>query len=208
MPVHLLPVAGDPCRHPAQDMRRQMLHPHPGQDQEARIVGDEADLAASRCGIPTDVAVAASDVTRSRRPGQARNGPAFSPHQILELLSHRLLVAKIMMFLHQAVEQRLLRGAPHRLELERLQFAQSIFDRSLIDQHRLRPGSVRQRIMPHITDRRQRDLARPLQHQQQAPAHHVAQGAVRLPPLPGFTNSARQLAAAFPRVTLDQRAYI
>jgi hypothetical protein len=30
------------------------------------------------------------------------------------------------MLLHQAVEQRLLRSAPHRLELERLQFAQRI----------------------------------------------------------------------------------
>jgi hypothetical protein len=42
------------------------------------------------------------------------------PHQILEVFAHRLLVAEIMMLLHQAVEQRLLRGAPHLLELDRL----------------------------------------------------------------------------------------
>ena len=70
------------------------------------------------------------------------------------MFANRLLIAKVVMFLHQAVEQRFLRGAPHLLELERLQFAQRIFDLSLIDQHRLRPGSVRQRIMPHVTDRR------------------------------------------------------
>jgi hypothetical protein len=105
------------------------------------------------------------------------------------VLSNRLLVAEIVMFLHQAVEQRLLRGSSHRLELEWLQFAQRIFDGSLIDQHRLRPGSVRQRIMPHVTDRRQRDLAGPLQHQQHPTAHHVAQRTIRLPPLPGFTYS-------------------
>ena len=66
MPVHLLPVIGDPRRHPAQDMRRQMLDPHPRQDQETRVVGDKADAAAPRRGIPADVAVAAADVARSR----------------------------------------------------------------------------------------------------------------------------------------------
>src|SRR5258708_32990023 len=35
MPIHLLPVIGDPRRHAAQQMRCQMLYPHPGQDQEA-----------------------------------------------------------------------------------------------------------------------------------------------------------------------------
>jgi hypothetical protein len=77
------------------------------------------------------------------------------------------------------------------IELERLKFAQRTFDLSLIDQHRLRSGSMRQRIMPHVTDRRQRDLAGPFQHQQHAAAHHVTQRAIRLLPLPGFTYSRR-----------------
>ena len=66
MTVHLLPVVGDPRRHPAQDMRRQMLDPHPRQDQEARVVRDETDAAAPRRGIPADVAVTAAEVARSR----------------------------------------------------------------------------------------------------------------------------------------------
>ncbi len=112
------------------------------------------------------------------------------------------------MFLHQAVEQRLLRSAPHLLELQRLQFAQPIFDGSGVDQHRPRTGTPGQRIMAHVTHRRQLDLPGPLQHQQHASAHHVAQRAIRLAPLPGFTQSGRQLAAALLRVPLDQRAYI
>ena len=66
MAVHLLPVIGDPRRHAAQQMRSQMLDPYPGQDQEARVVSDEADVAAARCAVPADVAVAAAEVTRSR----------------------------------------------------------------------------------------------------------------------------------------------
>ena len=65
MTVHLLPVVGDPCCHPAQDMRRQMLDPHPRQDQEARVVSDETDVAAPRRGVPADIAVTAAKVTRS-----------------------------------------------------------------------------------------------------------------------------------------------
>jgi hypothetical protein len=66
MPIHLLPVIGDPRRHAAQDMRCQVLHSYPGQDQEARVVSDEADVAAARCCVPADVAVATAEVTRSR----------------------------------------------------------------------------------------------------------------------------------------------
>jgi hypothetical protein len=37
------------------------------------------------------------------------------------VFSHRLLVAEIVMLLHQAVKQRLFRGAPNLLELQRLE---------------------------------------------------------------------------------------
>src|SRR5450631_4038763 len=66
MPIHLLPVIGDPRRHAAQQMRCQMLDPHPGQDQEARVVSDEADAAASRCSVPADVAITTTKMARSR----------------------------------------------------------------------------------------------------------------------------------------------
>jgi hypothetical protein len=36
------------------------------------------------------------------------------------MLTHRLFVAEIVMLLHQAIEQRLIGRAPHRLERERL----------------------------------------------------------------------------------------
>ena len=65
MPVHPLPVIGDPRCHPAQDMQRQMLHPYPRQDQEARVVSDKSDAAAPRRGIPADVEIA-TKMARSR----------------------------------------------------------------------------------------------------------------------------------------------
>jgi hypothetical protein len=66
MPIQLLPVGGDPRRHAAQDVRRQVLHAHPRQDQEAGVVGDEADAAAPRRGIPAGVVVAAGQMAQRR----------------------------------------------------------------------------------------------------------------------------------------------
>ena len=95
------------------------------------------------------------------------------------------------MFLQQAVPQRLFPGATNQFELQRLEVAQTAFDGCGIDPRRLRSGSVGQRVMPHVTHRRQLDLAGTVQHQQQAAAHHVAQRAIGLAPLPGFTELGR-----------------
>jgi hypothetical protein len=73
---------------------------------------------------------------------------------LFEVLSHRLLVAKIVMLLHRAVEHPLLRRAPYLLHLQRLQVAQPILERSSVDQYRFRTGPSRKPIMAYIADRR------------------------------------------------------
>ena len=106
------------------------------------------------------------------------------------------------MFFHQAVEQRLIGSAPHLLELDRADVLQLGFDRRLVQQDRRRARALRQRVVPLVGDWRQCDLAGTLQHQQQAAAHHVAQRAIALPPIPGFAQSRRKLAAAVGGVLL------
>ena len=91
------------------------------------------------------------------------------------------------MLLDQAVEQWLHAGAPYLREHERLEVAQPVFDRRGVDRNRLRSDSVGQRIMPGVTHRRQADLAGAFQHQEHATAHHIAQCAIGLAPLPGLT---------------------
>ena len=77
--------------------------------------------------VPADVTVARADMSRRAGPRHARNRPALRPHQILQVLAHRLFVAQVVMLLHQAVEQRLIRAAPHLHELQRLDLAQTAF---------------------------------------------------------------------------------
>jgi ATP-dependent exoDNAse (exonuclease V) alpha subunit len=58
MAVRLLPIVGDPRRHAAENMRCQMLDAYPRENQKARVVGEESDVASPRFGAPSDVAVA------------------------------------------------------------------------------------------------------------------------------------------------------
>ena len=56
------------------------------------------------------------------------------------------------MLFHEAVEKRLISGAPHQLKLHRAQIAQAAFDGRAIDQPWQRAGSFCQRIMAYILD--------------------------------------------------------
>ena len=112
------------------------------------------------------------------------------------------------MLFHQAVEQRLIGSAPHLLELDRADVLQLGFDRRLVQQDWRRPRALRQWVVTLVGDWRQCDLTGTLQHQQQAAAHHVAQCAITLPPVPGLAQPRRKLAAAVGGVLFDQRAHI
>src|SRR5260370_34895964 len=97
-----------------------MFDGYPRQNQKAGVVGEEADVLPPRCRAPTDIPIAAAQVTRCRTPRQAGDRTPLRPDQILELLADRLLIAQVMMLFHQAVEQRFVPRAPHLLKLDRL----------------------------------------------------------------------------------------
>src|SRR5215472_4008516 len=101
-----------------------MRYTHPRQNQKARVVGDEPDVALPRFRAPADIAITATQMARGARPGGTGDRPdskgALRPHQILQVLPYRLLVAKIMMLLQQAIEYVFLSGAPHLLKLDGL----------------------------------------------------------------------------------------
>ena len=102
-------------------MRRQMFDRYPRQNQKAGVVGQEADVPPPRFRAPTEIPIAAAQVTRCRTPCQTGDRTPLSPAQILKLLADRLLIAQVMMLFHQAIEQRFVPRAPHLLKLERLQ---------------------------------------------------------------------------------------
>src|ERR1019366_10265827 len=110
MGVHSLPVSGQRARYAAQYVRRQMRNLDPRQNQETRVVSNESNVAPARFGAPSYITVATAQMTRGRTPCHAGDGASLCPDQIFQVLAHRLFIAKIMMLLHQAVEQRLVGG--------------------------------------------------------------------------------------------------
>ena len=91
-----------------------------------------------------------------------------------------------MVLFHQAVEEPLVIRAPHLLDLHRPEFRQRTKDSSGVNGQRLRPRALDEGVVGHELHRRQLDMSSAVQHQQQTAADHITQGAVGLPPLPGF----------------------
>src|SRR5580698_8866941 len=102
-----------------------MFYPHPRQNKESRVVSEETNVPPTRLTAPADVAIATANVARRRRPCQAGDRPALRPYEVFQVFADRLFVAQVMMFFHQAIEQRLVRGTPHLLKLQWLQVPQS-----------------------------------------------------------------------------------
>jgi len=90
MAVFLDPVPPDPPHDPAQEMAGQMRHPHPGQDEEAGIVGHEGEVGGSGGRVPANKAVSRCGGPcggPEEEAGQILSGAI--PNQVLEVFSDR-----------------------------------------------------------------------------------------------------------------------
>jgi len=58
-------------------------------------------------------------MSRCRTPRQTRYRTTLRPTNILQVLADRLFIAEVVILFHQAIEQRLIGGAPYRLDLDR-----------------------------------------------------------------------------------------
>lgn len=190
--IQTLPIARQHSCHATENVSSQVRYSNPRQYQKASVVGDESDIALARLLIPADKTIPAAQMPWRRTPSHTGDRPSVGPHQILEMLAHRLLVAQIVVVLDEAVEQGLVGGAAHLHNLDWTQLPQRSHYGGRIDQHRRRPLALGQRIRHCETDGGKFDLTGPVQHQQQAAAHHIAQGSVGLSPIPGFAEFGRQ----------------
>src|SRR5436305_14731981 len=99
-------------------MRGQVRDLHPRQYQKPCVVCDKPNVAPPRFRTPTDVAVAAAEMTWRRTPCQTRDRPTVTPYDIFQMLAHRLLIAQIVMVLDEAVEHRLFRRPSYLPQLD------------------------------------------------------------------------------------------
>src|ERR1700687_3360106 len=102
-------------------------------------------------------------MSRRRAEGQTRHGPSLSPDQILQMLADRLAVAQIVVLRQQAVEQRLVRGAPYPADVQSAELRQAHLQRLRLDAQNVRRLALRQRIVARAANRRQLDQSGPMQ---------------------------------------------
>src|ERR1035441_2952422 len=189
VPVDAFPVRRDSSRHLTENVRRQMRDADPRQNEIARIVGKKTVFGAPRLRTPADKAIAGPQMTWRRRPGQTGNHPARSRDQIFDVFPNRPRVAEWMILGDEVVEERLLRRAPHLLELQGPEHPQGRFQGRGIEQQRSQGflpvrGAPGHGVAMHLPRGRQLQAPRPLQLQEESAAHHVAPCAVGLLPAP------------------------
>ncbi len=98
MAVFLDPVLSETPHDPAQEMAGQMRHPHPGQDEEAGIIGHEGEVGGSCVRLPADQGVARGGFPcggTEEETGQILTG-AIS-NQVLEMFTDRSGESEVMM---------------------------------------------------------------------------------------------------------------
>ena len=180
---------------------------NPGQDEESIVIGDQVQVLLSHLGAPSYEPVSASDVAWSRRPAKTRNGTVVEQNQVLQMLTHRLGIPKVVEVLDEAVEELLMSTAANLEDLDAfINQAKIPGNGRLIDKGKSRLPALRQRIRGRLALGRKVDMAGSIQFEHKRATDLIAQGAVWLNPVPCQAEPLRESASALEGVFLDQPA--
>lgn len=101
MMVGLLPIGGEDFGHFPQDMRSQVGNSDPREDKESGILGDEVNILVPLGMVPSDKEIAAPHFPGCGPPTDAGQGAILMEGDILEVFSHRLAVAQVVVRLYE-----------------------------------------------------------------------------------------------------------
>jgi hypothetical protein len=184
--VHTLPVGGKLSGHSSQQVRSQVRDFDVRENQKPQIGGDQTDVSSTGIRRPADIAIAAAQVSRRRREGQAGDRLILGRDEVFQMLANRLRVAQIVVLLDQAVEEPFARRPPYLLNVQRFNFPQPGAQRLALDLDRAGFAATSERIGWSHPARRQLDVSGAVECEHQAAADHVARLAVGLHPVPGL----------------------
>ena len=196
MAVLLLPIAAQAPDDGAQDVAGQMRHPHPGQDQETRVVGHPREALPTLLGSPADERVAGLALPGGRTKHQTghRSTLAFT-HQVAQVFTDAVALAQVVMALQQEPQQPGVRSAgTHRFDAQGSQGRQFGVERTLV-QRRRRGLTVALAVDRGPLSRRQPDQPPGLELEQQRAARHVLEPSRRVAPPPQSTQFTGELRA-------------
>jgi hypothetical protein len=93
--VASLPVIGQSAAHQGENARGQIFAVDPRQDEEARIVDDEMQVALSLIPRPTDDLIRGFDLPSAQAKAQAGDDVAGSAHRVAQLRPGHRLVSEV-----------------------------------------------------------------------------------------------------------------
>ena len=196
MLIDAFPIGREPLRHVPEQVRGQVRHLHPRQDQKARIGGEEAQVRRRASALQPMKRSRSPSAPRGRSPREARHRAVAGDDEILQVLADRLLVAEIVMLREQAVEEAFVRRAADLMEAERAQRPERRLDGTRVDQDRRRACARSPGLPGGPLRGREVNMAGAMQPQEQAAADRIAGRPIRLPPLPGLAQREGQRAPA------------
>src|SRR2546425_8669847 len=100
----LLPVSRKPPQHQLHETTDEIGALASGQNQQARVVGQQRQARASLLVSPADKLVASLEVQRRRVPGRQRQPLASIRRDVTQMFAHQLRILEVMMLGQQLIE--------------------------------------------------------------------------------------------------------
>src|SRR6266581_1922435 len=174
-------------------MAGQVWHLYPRQEQQTRVIDDEAQIAATLLATPANPPIARGRLPSSRSKKQTGQRPAvFALGQVLQIFAHAIAVPQIMVTLQEELEEQGLGTASgNGLDSHRLEPMEGTFNSTLVMIH-LRDLVIAQSIDRSGASGRQLDMAQSLQFQKQTASGHILESAGLVAPVPSGTQLTRQ----------------
>ena len=163
----------------------------PGQNEKPTLIGDQMEVLPTDCSRPADKTVTTTNMARRRTVDHTGDRPLMGKDQILEVFSHGLAIAQIVILLDQTVAKLLKRRTPYLTDLQGENRRKRTLDRIRVNGHWSGFFSVDQGIERILLLRWQLNITSPLKRQHQTPADHVTQRPIGLPPVPSLTEFMR-----------------
>ena len=202
--VTVPPILPDPPRQLTQDMGRQMLHTHPGQDQEAAVADDALQVFR-----PFGVGPTEPDIAGPQPPGgggdrqPTQRAVVFADDQVPDLRpAQRAIALRVMRPHHHVPRAAGLGAAGHGAQADSTQTGQRAAD---VRPDRDVPGRrpPRWRL---VSGFRQRDIAPALPRQKLLAAGHLPRAALRIAQVQPGAEILRQSGARQSGLPVDMGA--
>ena len=116
--IACVPVLGQAPAGQGKDPRGEVFTVYPRQNEEARVVDDEVQVAATLCARPADDVVARFDFPGARTEAERGDYVPFGAHEVTQLCPWHQLMTQVVVALDIRVPQQRVALVAHQIDAE------------------------------------------------------------------------------------------